>query len=262
MTPSNSFLRRLALTLTAAFLVASAALAQQAAALERLQVVLWPEYDQPATLVILRGYLPADATLPATVSLPMPSTVASPNAVAKRTPDGRLLLADYMREDQGDWSLMHISTDVSEVRIEYYTELQISGTRRQIVFNWPGGLNIGQVTYEVQQPLGAAQVAITPPATRQVAGNDGLTYFFAELGPKASADTFSIDVGYSKAMPGLTVTAMQPTFRPPAQPPPQEQTTPAPSGEGTISVWWFVLPIVFLVALVVLGLALSTRKKK
>ena len=42
--------------------------------LASLQIEIWPEFDRPAALVILRGELAADVALPATVSLRISNT--------------------------------------------------------------------------------------------------------------------------------------------------------------------------------------------
>ena len=46
--------------------------AQEITGLDRLQIDLWPEYDRPAMLVILRGIMAEGTVVPATITLPMP----------------------------------------------------------------------------------------------------------------------------------------------------------------------------------------------
>ena len=67
--------RGLPATLLLALLVCAAGTAPTVAQdrLERLEISLWPEYDRPAMLVMLRAWLPADAEFPVTISLPMPA---------------------------------------------------------------------------------------------------------------------------------------------------------------------------------------------
>ena len=83
--------------------------AQSVATLERLEIVFWPEYDEPAVLVMLRGWLTADTPLPTVVPLPVP-TEARLNAVAKRGPDGTLLLAAHVIEARGTSQIVQIET--------------------------------------------------------------------------------------------------------------------------------------------------------
>ena len=56
--------------------------AQRNQAIEWLEVVLWPEYDRHAILVVYRAKLVEDTILPAQVRLPMPAIAGEPFAVA------------------------------------------------------------------------------------------------------------------------------------------------------------------------------------
>ena len=56
--------------------------AQDEVRLAYLQVDLWPEYDRPEMLVILRASLAADVSLPVDVTFRIPAAVGDPNAVA------------------------------------------------------------------------------------------------------------------------------------------------------------------------------------
>lgn len=201
--------------------------------LERLEVVLWPEYDRPAVLVMLRGYLPLDALLPTTVVLPMPAT-STPHAVAKRDPTvGNLLMAAHTVETDGAWSRVRIVTDMLEVRLEYYADLSTVEAQRNILFEWPGGVEAGQIIYEIMQPVGADGLVVTPPGLQRI-GPDGLTYHVGDLGPIGAGEAFSIAVSYTKTSPLLTAEALKPPAPAPqmSQPPAQPSTSTAPAAEG------------------------------
>ncbi|HEY43329.1 MAG TPA: hypothetical protein G4O11_05025, partial [Anaerolineae bacterium] len=164
-------------------LMSTSAEAQTEAEIDRLEVSLWPEYDRSAVLVIYRVQLSPETPLPAIVSLPIPAGVGEPHAVATRSEGGELLLADYTRQVMGDWSMVTVVTDSLHVRLEYYDPLTFVGQYRSYSFIWPGGLDLGAFLYEVQQPLGASNLGITPPGEASV-GEDGLIYFKKDLGPQ------------------------------------------------------------------------------
>ena len=234
--------------------------------LQRLEVVVWPEYDQPAALVMLRGHLPLDTRLPAVVPLPMPISVAAPNAVAKRGPDGTLLLASYTLEEQGGWKIINVETDLLEIRLEYYDALAVDNADRRFTFQWPGGLEIGEVSYEVQQPIGAIDLMITPPVSSQKTGFDGLTYLVGNLGPISATDSFFVELAYTRTSPGLTIASLQPTAPQAGQPPqpatPPGQTLPVQPESSDNSVWLVVIPIVLLGGIVVIWFAISNPSSK
>jgi hypothetical protein len=243
---------------------AGAVYAQETVDLERLEVVIWPEYDRPEALVMLRGFLPADTIFPATVILPMPASTTI-NAVAKRVDDGRLILADYSRQVQGDWVSLSIVSDVPEVRLEYYMPLALNDAERRLVFSWPGGVDVGDVAYEVQQPYGAEDLVVTPAPDRQQSGFDGLTYHHASLGSKSALDTFSIEITYTKATSDLTIAALRPAAPPGGTPqaanPPDRTTPPAQFPWGELDIWLILVPIVCLAGLIVIWFVLSSPKR-
>lgn len=251
--------------------VAAVSLAQGVASpsLDRLEVAIWPEYDQPAALVMYRGWLAPDTPLPTTVTLPIPATVAAPSAVAKRGPGTELLVAPYTLVAEGEWKMVHLQTDLPEVRVEYYMNMSTADPERQYTFEWPGGVEIRNVAYEVMQPLGASNFAVAPSSGAPVQGGDGLLYQREELGPVPTGGTFFVEVSYSKSAPDLTASALQPVAPPqprtgPGSTPelPPAPSTVAESGSSQDSVWIVVLPIVFAAGLAAGWILLSGRKRK
>lgn len=245
-------------------LVTAAAVAQPYPALERVQISIWPEYDRPGALVILSGWLPANSSMPGTVALPMPTAAGMPNAVAKRGADGTLLMATWTADEQGELTFVHIETDTPEVRIEFYADLEMVGATRRFRFLWPGGMEVGQLRYEVMQPLGGTGMTIDPPAAAQRLGTDGLTYFSADLGTKGPADAFAIDLTYDKTSSELTAAALQPNFPPPQQLPGETAVTESPAQDTAQnnSMWLVMLPIAFALGAIVVWFSLSGRKDK
>jgi hypothetical protein len=178
----------------------------------------------------------------------MPVQAGKPHAVAKRTADGKLLLASHTVDVKGDWAMVNVMTDVPEVRLEYYVDLAISDPVRRYIFEWPGGLEVEQVTYQVMQPIGAKDLSVNPPG-RESVGNDGFTYYLSDLGSKARSETFSIEVTYTKTTPTLTALALQGSARPVGQAPPAGSATRStPSGSGGASMWLVPLVLILLIA--------------
>jgi hypothetical protein len=205
-----------AVYLTAALLWSTVAHASPQ--VERLEVSLWPDYDRPAVLVILRARLSPDTTLPTTLSLPMPSRAGRPHAVAKRAANGNLLTAQHAVVVEGDWTRVEITSDEPEIRLEYYIDFEETDPERRFIFAWPGGLDLNQVGFEVMQPRNASEVFISPEEGFQRSVTDGLTYQRREFGSQKSADTFFVGITYSRSGPALTASAPKP-----AQPGPSPQ---------------------------------------
>jgi len=255
--------------------------------LERLEVVIWPEYDQVAALVMYRAWLPPDAVLPTTVALPMPSSVGTPSAVAKRPLAGGLLLTPYTVESDGGidgkgWQWAYVQTDAPEIRLEYYADLEIDGTSRSFSFEWPGGPAINSIAYEVMQPIGASGLSISPSSGRPELSADGLYYQREEIGSVPEGGQFFINLEYTKSTTGLTATALSTLAPPPppatSSPPPagSQSSTPSstepanqpwaaaqqPDSESPAegSIWLTVLPVVLVAGLIVFWFVLRDSK--
>ncbi len=101
-------MRKLMLMLTLLILlmfVPVPAQAQSVIHLSSVSVDIWPEYDQPAVLMIYQITLASDTTLPASLSLRIPSGVEI-NAVAVVDPTQGLVNAPYENTVQGQWSVL------------------------------------------------------------------------------------------------------------------------------------------------------------
>lgn len=190
-------------------MVAVGVAAQDVPEVESLEVVFWPEFDTPDLLVIYRIELSESTTLPAMVSVPIPVEVGAPHAVAISDRDGSLYMTPYSTEEQGDWLIITLEASTTEVRVEYYTELETDGDTRSFMFDWPGGLDVGDFSYDFQQPVGAEEPSIDPPPDGSRSGLYGLTYYSGSLGTLDINSTARIHVNYVRQEPGLTVDFIQ-----------------------------------------------------
>ena len=257
----RSFTRLLFLAvITAAILAPVQAAAQTAAAVARVEVALWPEYDQRSMLVVYRVTLPQGGTLPATVVLPIPARVGEPAAVAQQGGDGALMLADYKRETaSGDWASLSIQAESAVLQVEYYDTLAIEGASRSFSFTWPAGWPVAELAYEIQQPAGGSSMQIEPtPASNRI-GSNGLTYYTGSLGVQDGSAEVQLQVSYTKSDAGLTVDSVPPSTGsgPPAI------GAAEPSGLSTSLVGWAPWVIGGLGAvLLIAGAVLFVRSRR
>lgn len=185
--------------------------AQAAASIESLEVDLRPEFDRPAVLVIYWVHLAQDTPLPAEVSLPIPASAGEPSAVGMgRDAAGQPLQADYTRQEEGDWATITLQTQSLDAQVEFYADLDFQGDERGYSFVWPGGIELGSLSYNIQQPVGATNMVIAPPGSSEI-GTDGLTYHQANLGPQSASSTVTISLSYSKSTPELSIEALRPS---------------------------------------------------
>lgn len=199
------------LLLMALLLVPLQAAAQTAAPLGRLEVALWPEYDQRAMLTIYRISLPAGAALPTTIEVPIPARIGDPTAVAQQAPDGKLVLADYTRAAvDAEWARLTIQAESAVLQVEFYDALTIEGASRSYAFVWPAGTPLSELAFEVMQPVGAAGVRIDPAPGSERVGSNGVTYFSGTLGAQDGTRETRLQVAYTKADESLTIESVPP----------------------------------------------------
>jgi len=188
--------------------------AQGAIKLSRLEVDLWPEYDRPSVLVIYHIALPASVSLPADLSLRIPAESGDPSAVAVRqvTAEGGsgLFTIPFERQVVGEWGVISLTATMPEVQLEYYDPgLTKEGNARQFEFNWAGDYAVDALILQVQQPVGASQMALSPSFGSGVTGSDGMVYYNKEVGVLAAEQTFSLTVNYQKSSDDLSAASLQ-----------------------------------------------------
>lgn len=185
--------------------ISTAVRAQAPVTIDSLEIDIWPEYDQPGILVIYRIQLPS-GTLPNTqLSLQVPKQVSN-ITIARLGSDGVLYeIKDFTRAEKGDWSTVSFVAPVSQVQFEYYIpNISREGKQRSFTFNWPGDYAVNTMSVQLQQPLGATAMQITPSLGSGIKGTDNLTYYNAMIGSVSEGSFVAINVQYQKETDDLT----------------------------------------------------------
>lgn len=177
--------------------------AQSGLEFSEVSVSLWPEYDQPSMLVIYRISLAPQITLPASVEVRLPAS-ARINAVASKQPAGDLLNLAHDENTQMGWKLVTLTATTPDLQIEYYDDLVRDGQTRTYQYTWPGLVAVGRFLIEVQQPLGATNLIISPSMGMGAPAAGGLTYYTADQGALAVGQTFTISMQYTNSADILT----------------------------------------------------------
>lgn len=170
--------------------------------LERLQVEIWPEYDRPAVLVILKGEIAADVALPANLSLRIPAASGGPAAVAYAAAKaGPLLNLPYERSAADRFVKLRFTVPERYFHVEFYDPLVTGVPERSYTYLWPGDLELGALRVVVQEPAAARGISIQPDLGPWTTGTDGLRYGAADLGPAPQGTSRSVEIRYAKSDP-------------------------------------------------------------
>ncbi len=177
---------------------------QPALTLSKLQVQLWPEYDQPSMLVICDFQLPAPTALPVTVDFPIPKD-ANLMAVASQSANGNLLNADYAGPTpSGDWQIVSVKVSTqSTYHIEYYEPIAKDGNARQFTYVWPGNYAASDFSMDIRIPVDTTTIT-TDPLMASSQGSDGTSYLTKDFGPLTASRQFTLKVNYVKTSDALS----------------------------------------------------------
>lgn len=203
-------MRLIFLHAAASLLVALAAVTSAIAApafnarLASLQIEIWPEYDRPQALVILRAELAPDAALPAVLRLRIPAAAGAPTAVAYADATGNLLNLKFEREEAGQFVLVRFTTPQRSFHVEFYDPLASSQGEREYRYEWPGDFAVERLGVLVKEPAAASNISVSPQLGITGASPDGLRYRAAELGAIKAGERLPIAVRYTKSDPRST----------------------------------------------------------
>ena len=131
----------LALLLLPAFAFAQGGAPKGNPRLASLAIEVWPEYDRPAALVILKGALADDVKLPAAVTLRLPAASGGAAAVAySDTADGNLLNLKHEFAKAGEYVALKFDAPTRFFHIEFYEPIATTAPARSFRYVWPGDL--------------------------------------------------------------------------------------------------------------------------
>lgn len=177
-------------------------------AIESLPVDIWPEYDRESVLVLLTGFLPAGAPLPATITIPVPDN-ADINAVARITEDGSLF-SDITFDDSVSGQVT-LTTPDARFRVEYYMPYNQDGEERTFTFEWESDVTVTEMLVSVQQPVATSELTTNPEASNVTTRQDGFQYHNLAPVTVPAGDSFSVEVAYSRSVSQVSAELLQPS---------------------------------------------------
>ena len=181
------------------------AAAQEEVTLETLTVQLWPEFDQPAMLVIYDFTFPEDTSLPVDVTLRIPED-ATLIAVAYAPSDGNLLNLPYQDPYVEDgWQVVTMTADTfATYHIEYYAPLTRSDEQREYLYLWPGDYAVKTFSVSVRPPVDTTEIT-TDPQMRSTTTEGAPSLLEWGTSNLAAGEELPIRITYTKSSDRLGV---------------------------------------------------------
>lgn len=176
--------------------------------LNSLMVELWLEYDQPEVLVIYRGQLSPDTTLPATVTFPIPAYVDEMHAVAVEDA-GELFNVNPETiglEPQEGQQLLSFQVTAPGFQFEYYDPeiLTRQDQLRRLDYTFTTAHPIDTLVLEVQEPAQAQNFSMTPEPEQSFAAQNSLPHHTIRQSGLAAGQTVELTASYSRPTDALS----------------------------------------------------------
>jgi hypothetical protein len=177
--------------------------------IQRLSVSIWPEYDDPRVLVILRGELSPETQVPTQLRLPMPKGAELIGA-GMISPQNELLNHPYERLAGDTSDTVVLTLPVHRFFAEWYDDP--FGQRepaRQFTYPLTLPYAVAQLDVDILQPDAATEFRIAPEPMREdvdTRGGKHHLWSYRDLEPEA---TKTFEVAYVKTtdVPSITKSA-------------------------------------------------------
>jgi hypothetical protein len=171
----------------------------------RLQLSIWPEYDDPRVLIIIRGELAPGVAYPTHVTLPIPKGAELIGA-GMISELGELLLHPH-RVIPGD------ASDSLEITLPspgffaelYFDPFEASGDAKRFGYTFEAPYPINQFDVDIQKPYTASEFGTEPPAMAQETEGRDTTYHRFAYRDVAAGQPTTFTVSYVKTDPQPSV---------------------------------------------------------
>src|SRR5215813_3225845 len=183
-------------------------------AMARLRLSIWPEYDDPRVLILLRGEMTPRQAFPASITLPIPkgAEIIGAGMISEQN---ELLLHPHQVLPGDTQDTLQLNLPVPRFFVEfYYNPFTTSGPEKRFVYPAPTTYPIQLFEVDIQQPLKATAFTLTPAPMEHMTDNQGFTYHkftYRDVG-KGQSQTFTI--AYTKTVATPSVSKQQPTSQP------------------------------------------------
>ena len=234
--------------------------------INQMEIDIWPEYDQPSTLVIYRISFASLTSFPSKVSFKIPVSAGDPYSVAMKDLDGLLYDLEYSVIPDGNWNRIEFITSTPDIQLEFYDPITMNSSKtHSYSFRWISDYPINNLKVVIQKPKYATGMTIQPDfGSGQISPDDGLMYYTTDAGSVKLGETVNIFLTYPKTSFELSASILPVRAASPLN---RQTTLQATVREIFTSIWenrslLVAGSLLFAgILLLLIVLLLSTRKK-
>jgi hypothetical protein len=192
---------------------------------ENMVISVWPEYDDPRVLTIIRGAFEPSTFQSTQVDIPLPlrAEIIGAGYVSEK---GELLLSPYVvvPGEGGDRIILTLPANL--FFLEHYYEAFGSSPERAFKYEIPINYPVAKLEVRIQKPLTAINFGVEPPSNQIVADIQGFQNYIYQFTDVKPGTTLAFAIRYTKTDPSPSVR------RQPKPPGPRPEPPPPPvSGE-------------------------------
>ncbi len=162
-----------------------------------MRVAIWPEYDDPRVLIILRGTFSSTSAFPTMVRFSVPDGLEMIGA-GMVSEQGELLLHPHKIVRRQDKSLLSFLLPRPQFFVEYYYSPFSGAPDRQFTFALPTDYSADEIEVHVQQPLRSTDFRTDPHPNETRTDSQGFTYHISRFPQVAAEQSIPIQVAYHK----------------------------------------------------------------
>ena len=186
-------------------------LAQSEVKFDSAVIQLWPEFDKPQMLVINEFILSSSVSLPRDIDFKIPLGVTIHVVAVGSTQD---TVTDqgitYDTKEENGWLIITVKNiNAAAIRIEYYDQLNISGSNRHYVYQWPGDYPTNSLSVIFQQPVDSSNLVIVPTPTGSTTDSNSLVYYEVDFQSVSAGQTEAVTAEYQKSSDRLSASESQ-----------------------------------------------------
>jgi mono/diheme cytochrome c family protein len=176
----------------------------------RLRLSIWPEYDDPRVLIMLRGEIAPRQAFPASIvlSIPKGAEIIGAGMISEQN---ELLLHPHQVLPGDTQDSLQLNLPVPRFFVEfYYNPFTTSGPEKRFVYLAPTTYPIEVFEVDIQQPLKASNFALDPSPMERLTDNQGFTYhqfIYRDIG---QGQSYTFTISYTKTVPTPSVPKPQP----------------------------------------------------
>ena len=207
--------------------------------MSHLRLSIWPEYDDPRVLVMLRGEMTPSQAFPTHITLPLPKGAEVIGAGMVSEFD-ELILHPHRVIAGDELDTLDLNLPGPRFFLEFYYNPLAPGAEQQFTYTLSLTYAIERLEVDIQQPRHAVNFVIEPQPMKQTTDDQGLRYdwfTYSNLQPHA---TTSFHLSYTKSAPGTSVAERQP--------PPDDVTQPLSPTKSTLLALGIIVGVAAVVS--------------